>query len=142
MEAWVRAHSTTFPRVVQSYLPITTQEFVWSVALIFLAFVAASFADLFRIQRGASPRWSVLAVAVLVANAFTHLLQALVFGGYTPGVITAGVLVLPFGGWVYRLGRQQGWLDLGAAVRLMIIGGLVQIPLAPLALAGGRMLAG
>jgi hypothetical protein len=39
------------------------------------------------------------AVAVLFGNVFTHLGQSIAFGGYTPGVVTAVLVALPYSAW-------------------------------------------
>ena len=141
IEAWTRAHASALPPAARGHLPVTTAEFACAVGLLFLAYVVANAVDARRIGRGARPLWSAILAATLVANGLTHLVQAAVFGGYTPGVVTAGLLVLPFGGWLYRAGRAEGWLSPPRALRLLGGGILLQAALAPLFLLAGRAVA-
>lgn len=43
------------------------------------------------------PGWAAFAAWIMLVNALVHILQGVVFGGYNPGLVTAGVLFLPLG---------------------------------------------
>ncbi len=71
-----------------------------------------------------SPRhWLLIAAllveAVLLVNAFAHVLAALLRGGYVPGLITAVLINLPFGIYVFRRAVNDGWIRPVARWRLI-----------------------
>ena len=79
----------------------------------------------------------LVVTGALVANALTHVLQAIYFGRYTPGVVTALSVSLPYGYAVGRVFRRDG-IASPAALRWAVAAGLVlQVPLAVLALLAG-----
>lgn len=140
MERWTTAHRDALPEVVRPFLPIPTGEFTLSVLLILAALLILSFLDVLRLRAGKPVAWSLLAAATLVANALTHPLQALVMRGYTPGVVSAVVLGVPYGAWLWRQGVHGGWLNVRRAALLLVTGLVLQAPVAALALLGGRAL--
>jgi hypothetical protein len=85
--------------------------------------------------------WPYLLVSgAFVGNAITHVLQSALFGGYTPGVVTAVLVSLPYGWLAGRAllaervvsARTLGWC--------VTAGVASQVPLALLALTAGRRL--
>ena len=66
--------------------------------------------------------------AVLLVNAFAHSLAAILRGGYVPGLITAVLINLPFGLYVFRKAVREGWIRrhrawqlIGAAILVHVI---------------------
>lgn len=81
------------------------------------------------------------AVSILFLNVFTHVGQTLVLGMYTPGVLAAVLVALPYTLYVYdRLLKERliSWSTLGLSV---LLGGLVMLPLIGFAQAAGRFIA-
>ncbi len=71
---------------------------------------------------------ALLVEAVLLVNAFAHSLAALLRGGYVPGLVTAVLINLPFGIYVFRRAVRDGWIPrsrvwqlIGVAILLHII---------------------
>ena len=129
------AHKSQLPAIVQSVADVTTSQFAVAVLVLFLAIAAAAAHGATRARHGTSSIFFLLAAGMLVGNALTHLMQAVYFRGYTPGVLTALLLVLPYG---FALGNalesanlvnRRGWLTAVAA------GVILQIPVAVLLLA-------
>lgn len=73
-------------------------------------------------------------------HGFTHLAQAVYFGGYAPGAITAGVMVIPASIYLYtRLDRSR-LLTRRTAVVTALIGLAAFVPAIVLALTVGTVL--
>ncbi len=92
---------------------------VWGVTLVSLYLAA-----FVQIGLGLIASWLVL------VNALTHIGAALAFRRYNPGLGTAVLLFLPFGGWaLWVIGSQPGvgWLDqaIGLAVAVAIHAGIM-----------------
>lgn len=71
---------------------------------------------------------ALLVEAVLLVNAFAHMLAALLRGGYVPGLVTAILINLPFGIYVFRKAVRDSWIPrsrvwqlIGVAILLHII---------------------
>ncbi len=72
---------------------------------------------------------ALLLESVLLVNAGWHILAALIRGGYSPGLITAVLINLPFGVYVLRraikeqwIGTRTAWQLIGVAVLLHVAG--------------------
>lgn len=74
----------------------TTARFSTIVACLFLAICAASYAAV-----SGSYIWFVAGLTVFLINVFTHIGRALIIGRYTPGVMTAIVVALPYSLFTY-----------------------------------------
>jgi Protein of unknown function with HXXEE motif len=67
---------------------------------------------------------SALYQAVLVGfglHAIVHVGQSVAFRGYTPGVVTAVVVVAPFSWWAWQRLREAGIADVGSDSLLTVI---------------------
>lgn len=134
MERWLRDHRDELPAVVRSALGVTMEQFAVAVLVLFVAIVVAAAHGAHRARQGRGSLIFLVVAGMLVGNALTHLAQAAFFRGYTPGVLTAALLVLP---WGYSLGRRlqarhlatrRGWL------LAIAIGVVAQLPIAALVL--------
>lgn len=70
---------------------------------------------------------ALLVEAVLLVNALAHLLTALVLGRYVPGLITAAVINLPFGTYVFRRAVRDRWLRPAVAWQLIGVAFLLHV---------------
>lgn len=66
--------------------------FVTNVVVVWLLLVGALYAACWL-----HPGWSLIAVYLVLVNAFVHLVHALLFRSYNPGLATALLLFLPLG---------------------------------------------
>ena len=98
--------------------PLTTSAFVAINTVAMGIFVLASHLATTRESRG----WMAIALAtVLFVNALAHILGTLVFGSYSPGLLTAVILYLPLS----QLVLLRAWYQAGAAtLRLGVLAGL------------------
>jgi hypothetical protein len=73
-------------------------------------------------------------------HGFGHLAQALLLRGYTPGVVTAALVVIPVSLFVYRTLWKSGALSRTATWVLAVAGAALVAPAILLALSVGRAL--
>lgn len=61
----------------------------------------------------------LLVESVLLVNAGGHMLAAVIYGGYVPGLITAVLINLPFGIYVLRRAVEEQWIRARVAWQLI-----------------------
>ncbi|RXZ00675.1 HXXEE domain-containing protein [Fictibacillus sp. S7] len=113
---------------------ITTGTFAASVGLIFLVILALCL----YISKNTGERRPVfrLLAAVLFMNGIAHVLQAIYFTGYTPGVVTSVLLIFPYAYFVWKKDSIKGRI----LAMYLLAGFVVQIPLALGAVIAGTLL--
>ena len=79
-----------------------------------------------------SPRqWLLIAAllveAILLVNAFFHMFAAVLRDGYVPGLITAVLINLPFGIYVFRRAVGDGWIRSRVAWQLVSVAIVVHL---------------
>ena len=70
-----------------------------------------------------NPGWALIAVDLVLVNAFVHIVHALIFRRYNPGLATALVIFLPLGGttlWLIEKSGQATALEQGVSLLLAI----------------------
>ena len=98
-----------------------------SMANLHLALILATvLPSIFIVWAILSPRqWLLIAAllveAVLLVNAFAHLTAAVFRGGYVPGLITAVLINLPFGLYVFRRAARERWIRASVAWQLIAV---------------------
>jgi hypothetical protein len=70
---------------------------------------------------------SLFVEAILLVNAFAHSFTALLRGGYVPGLVSAILINLPFGIYVFRCAVKEGWIRRYRAWQLIIIAFVVHL---------------
>ena len=140
LERWLGLHAPALPAAARPLVGITTGQFAVAVGVLFVGILLAAAHGARQARRERLSIPFLLVAGALVANAVTHVAQAAYFRGYTPGVVTAVVILLPYG---LALGRRLRASRL-ASPRLLAgaVGGgmLLQVPLALLALAAAGAL--
>ncbi len=117
MESWYKRLPIQFP------LTITRRQFVVAVTLITLAGFVLTY---FGVEYLANQTGYLLVLgmqAILLFNAFVlHIATTIRFRTYSPGVISAVLIMLPFSFYLFRrafdesiLGWAQFWMMLGIA---------------------------
>jgi hypothetical protein len=76
----------------------------------------------------------LLVAGAFVANGITHLGQAALLRGYTPGVVTALLVVLPYGVLLGEQLRRSGLVTRRRWVGAIAAGAVLQVPLVVLVL--------
>jgi hypothetical protein len=131
---WLRAHRAELPAALQPLLGVTTGRFALAVLLLLAGFVAAAAHGARRAGHGRRSVVFLLAAGALVGNGLTHLAQAVFFRAYTPGLVTALLLVLPYG---YGLGARleaSGLASRRVWAGAVAAGAVLQAPLVALTL--------
>jgi hypothetical protein len=140
-EPWMRRHGGALPAPVRPLVAaMDTRQFAAAVLALLAGYLVASALGVQALRAGRRP-WPYLVVTgAFVGNGLTHLLQAVVFGGYTPGVITAAVVSLPYGWVAGQTLVADGVVSRRHLVALIVAGVVLQVPLTWLALQAGRQL--
>jgi len=100
VESWVKNHQEVineypFFKSLLTYASYTTLHFAITVAFIFtMLIVITRFAS--KSPDGWGMKCFIAAIYILFINVFTHVGQTILLGTYTPGVVTAVLIVLPF----------------------------------------------
>ena len=92
---WISDHASLVPNAIRSVLP-QSPAFIGIAGLIFLVVFAVAAVIAIRSQPE-SAAWIVFAVLIVarLENAVLHVIESLVLMQYSPGVLTAVLLVLP-----------------------------------------------
>jgi hypothetical protein len=76
-------------------------------------------------------RWVGLAwIGLTLVNAITHIVAALRFRAYNPGLVTAILLFLPFTIWALWTEAANGLLSGGEAALILVLGMVLHVPVA------------
>ena len=70
---------------------------------------------------------SLFVEAILLVNAFAHTFTALLRHGYVPGLVTAILINLPFGIYVFRRSVRDDWIRRNRAWQLIIVAFVVHL---------------
>jgi len=148
--AWVAAHRARLEGLARAaglgdgaveHLPSTLPRFACAVAAVSAVFVVVTVGAW---RAGGRGGWQT-AFGVLLGgfflHAFTHIGQALYFGGYAPGAVTAAVVVIPASLYLYRRILGAGLLTRRVAAWGALAGIALFVPAAVLALAAASALA-
>ncbi len=61
--------------------------------------------------------WVILpAIAIMLQNAIQHIVWSVYFRQYAPGVVSAGLLLIPFGSYAFARALQQNYIPIWYAV--------------------------
>ncbi|MFT9846831.1 HXXEE domain-containing protein [Aneurinibacillus sp. REN35] len=135
VETWLTKNKTKvlhrFPSLVTRYQAVferrfamKTAQFSFAVAWIFVLLSVITFYTSQTLAYGGSFLFYVAALHVLFGNVWTHVIQSVVLRGYTPGVVTAVILALPYTLYMYSRLLAEGyitWSLIWIAVPLSIV---------------------
>lgn len=134
------AHKSPAARRVVANLPTTTAQVAVAVAVELAVFLLATW----LVARDPRPGFALYFYAALLgvytAHSLTHLGQALLLRAYTPGVVSAVLLVPPVGGFIYKRLFEAGLLSQRSALLSAAAGVLGMVPLLLTAHLVGRVL--
>lgn len=82
-------------------LSMNTAQFAAAVACIFLVISSATVLAVTTLSTGAYLPFYLVCVHVMFLHVFTHVGQSILLGSYTPGVVTAVVVILPYSLYAY-----------------------------------------
>lgn len=105
--ALLRDRFPNLPEPVVQAVSVSPQRMKNAVALVSCAVAVVTAISLTRLDRPLGVLRS--AVAVFGAHSITHAAQALVLRAYTPGVASAGLLIVPYSLWAWKaLNKADG----------------------------------
>jgi hypothetical protein len=140
-ESWLRGHAPALPPIVRDLFGgVTTRQFATAVVVLALGYAIASALGVRSLSSGRRPWPYLVATGAFIGNAITHVLQSALFVGYTPGVVTAILVSLPYGWFAGRMLVREGVVTRLVAAWCVVVGIVGQVPLALLALRLGRQL--
>jgi len=112
------AHSGAPARRVVDNLPTTTAQVAVAVAVELAVLLLATVLFSRGPRPGPALYFYAAALGVFTAHSLTHLGQTLLLGAYTPGVVTAVLIVPAAGVYLYKrlfeaglLSRRSAWLS-------------------------------
>ena len=112
------AHTGAPARRVVDNLPTTTAQVAVAVAVELAVLLLATVLFSRGVRPGLAAYFYAAALGVFTAHSLTHLGQTLLLAAYTPGVVTAVLIVPAAGVYLYRrlfeaglLSRKSAWLS-------------------------------
>lgn len=118
IEKWWQMNGATLHELLNgAQLFQLIERFRWttpSFATVLIILFAAVCHICYRVTSGEQTEgnrgWFVLAVSIAFVNVFTHTAQALLIGGYVPGLVTAWLVFLPYSAFVLYRVYREGWI--------------------------------
>lgn len=110
-ERLARSIPAFLQKTLQPMLSMSTAQFSVAVTCIFAVLSAAVLLTVLTWQAGTYLPFFLVCLHVLFLHVFTHIGQSLLFRTYTPGVVTAVVLVLPYSVYTYYRLFAEGWIS-------------------------------
>lgn len=127
-------------RSLATSIDLTSLQFSVGVAFELVLILTATLWAFFETEPGPGFYSFLILLGAMFLHVFTHLAQPLLFRGYTPGLVTALALVLPFSLYLYGRLLQTGLIN-GATIAWTVpLGGLILLPVILAAHAVGRRL--
>lgn len=149
LPSWIATHHTrlaavlrhvSMGEVVLGRLPTTFAQTASAIAVLLTIFGLVTWCAQRAEGRGVWQLAFMVLLGGFFLHGFIHLAQAIYFGEYTPGVITAGLVVVPVSLYLYlRLDRAR-LLRPATAVAGAIVGLVLLVPAVLMALAAGAVL--
>lgn len=99
---WVAAHQSQLPDVLRKAVPADPTFILFGGIVFFIVFAAAAAMVL---KNSGSRFWSAVFAVLILArleNAIMHVAESAIFRSYTPGVLTAVLIVAPVSSWILR----------------------------------------
>lgn len=148
MAAWIKNNAGVLQQVaalghpgslIIRNLPSSKAEVAGAVVFEAIIIGLATWLLLYRQGKGSGLFLYSTILGGFFLHVVTHLLQAIWFGGYTPGVVTALLLIPPASVYLYGHLFKATSLSCTTALRNAVFGGLLLLPVVLLAHYVGRM---
>ncbi|HEX8000837.1 MAG TPA: HXXEE domain-containing protein [Pyrinomonadaceae bacterium] len=149
MPGWIASHQQELARLAAMSdvaaemirsLPTNRSQVAIAIGFILLLFVLVTTGASLSGMRGFWLYAYAGLLGVLFLHVFTHIAQAILVGGYAPGVIGAVVAIIPGALYLYKRLFEAQLLTLKSAVVSALIGFALFVPGAMLAHQLGRLL--
>ncbi len=139
-EVMARAGGTFFGAVLSHSLDLSTAQFTVAVLFEFVILATVTAMAVRSLQPGLWLYGFVALLSGMFLHVFTHLGQALLLGTYTPGVVSAVLVALPYSIFAYRRLFAVGMVSLRLAGLSMLVGAAGLLPMVLTGHALGRLL--
>ena len=137
MLPWIDKHASIIPAFVRSVIPDTPAFIAYAGLLFLIVFTVAGVIALRA--RPLSVAWTVVAIlfAARLENAVLHMIESIALMRYTPGVLTAVLLVFPVSFYLVRQFVRDNLIRREWVAPIIIVGFIAQS-----AAIGGMLLLG
>ncbi|TWD82805.1 uncharacterized protein with HXXEE motif [Kribbella amoyensis] len=115
MPGWSQRAAADLPAPIGKILPMSRAEAATAVGLTGVAMAAASAAGA---ATGGRSKFFQASLTGFGLHAGTHLAQSALHRGYTPGLVTTPLVVIPYSLWAWRRLRLSGVPQAPSDVRL------------------------
>ena len=132
---WAGEHRSELPALAQSLADLTTEQFALAVVCLLAGYLAAAWHGMRAVHSGRRPLPFLIVSGMFVGNGVTHVMQALYFREYVPGVVTAVLISLPYGLILMTILSQSRITSRATFALLVLLGIGLQLPVTLLALA-------
>ena len=136
MERFRREKRERFPKFLRNVTAITTRQFILAVGVLFALTLLAS--DL-ATQSSRQMDLFTIGLAIFLVHVFGHVGQSLFLRTYTPGVITAVLVVLPYSLYGFHRLFTAQLIDGTSFTTVVLVGALLFVPLVLAASQLGRL---
>jgi hypothetical protein len=123
---WLDANRSSLPGFLREIHPANASFVLAAAAVFLLVFLTVAALITRHPERGVWYSVFALLVVARLENGLAHLVQAAVFGGYTPGVITAAVVLIPVSAFVLSDFIRRGRIAKRSLVWMVPAGFAVQ----------------
>lgn len=129
------------PTSIKDRIEITTPQMAAAVLCVFAVVLSSTYvATKPSIKAGPRLEYFNASVATLFLNSLQHTVQTLMIRKYTPGVVSAVSVALPYTMYVFYRLRKEELVDGSDLRRSLRVGGLSAIPSVLAAHVAGRLL--
>jgi len=138
MERFSRENRERFPKFLRNIAAITTRQFTLAVGVLLVLTLLASYLAT-RPQRQMD--LFTIGLAIFLVHILGHVAQTVFFRGYTPGLITALLVVLPYSLYGFHRLFTANLIGGDSFTTYILVGALLFVPLILAASQLGKLLA-
>jgi len=137
MERFRRENRERFPKFLRNVVAITTRQFILAVGVLLALTLLASYLATRSLQQ---MDLFTTGLAIFLVHVFGHVGQSLFLRTYTPGVITAVLVVLPYSLYGFHRLFTAHLIDDTSFTTGVLVGALLFVPLVLAASQLGKLL--
>jgi hypothetical protein len=123
-----------------TFMQSTDLQFLVSVAILTLIVVLITYLASKNPSKGKSMNLFILVLLLILVNAIIHLIQALIFRSYVPGLITGLLLIVPYSLILFHRIFQEELISKIRFILMLFLGLILQIPIIITTLGIGKLL--
>ena len=136
---YLASKSETAAEMIRS-LPVTTKQTAIAIGVFLILFLVVTTGATILSKHGFWLYAYAALLGILFLHVFTHIAQAVIFAGYTPGLVGAVVVVIPAAIYIYKRLFEENLLTIKSAILTALIGLVLFVPGALLAQQIGQTL--